>query len=150
MKKLLLTALSLTLLCACGGGSSKNSRTCTLDENGGTSTITATASDGTNIDKITYKAAIAEENLAETGYGETIEEAESQLELINSFMDVMEQEGLTIDVTIENKSLVTTMEIDMTKVDKDQLAEMGINFGETSTTLDDFVKEAEAMNATCK
>lgn len=150
MKKLLLSGLSVVLLCGCGGTSTpKNTRTCSINQDGLNADVTVTAKDGTNINLIEMKTIIPEDQIAESGYGESIEEAKEQLDSINAFLDMMQMEGLEIDMSIDGSNLVTTMVLDMEKLDQEQLDEIGIDFGDAKT-LDDFVKEAEANGGTCK
>ena len=149
MKKLIMSALVITLLCGCGGSTSKNSKTCSIEENGTTVTMTASASDGTNIDKLEAKSVVSGDDIASAGLGATLEEVEAGLDTMNQIMDAMEQEGFTIDICFENDSVVTKMNFDFSKIKTEQLAEFGIDLGDTST-LDAFVKSATESGGTCK
>ncbi len=149
MKKLIASVLVLTLLCGCGGTTTKNTKTCSVEQGGQSITMNATASDGTNIDKVEAKAVVAKEDIAQAGFGSSLEEVEKSLDMVNAMMDAMEQEGFTIDLKIENEALVTIMNIDFKKINAEQLAEFGIDFGDL-TTLEAFEKSSIESGGTCK
>lgn len=149
MKKLIASVLVLTLLCGCGGTTTKNTKTCSIEQGGQSITMNATASDGTNIDKVEAKAVVAKEDIAQAGFGSSLEEVEKSLDMANAMMDAMEQEGFTIDLKIENEALVTIMNFDFKKIDAEQLAEFGIDFGDL-TTLEAFEKSSIESGGTCK
>lgn len=149
MKKLIASVLVLTLLCGCGGTTTKNTKTCSIEQGGQSITMNATASDGTNIDKVEAKSVVAKEDIAQAGFGSSLEEVEKSLDMANAMMDAMEQEGFTIDLKIENESLVTIMNFDFKKIDAEQLAEFGIDFGDL-TTLEAFEKSSIESGGTCK
>ena len=149
MKKLIASALVLTLLCGCGGTTTKNTKTCSIEQGGQNITMNATASDGTNIDKVEAKSVVAKEDIAQAGFGSSLEEVEKSLDMANAMMDAMEQEGFTIDLKIENEALVTIMNFDFKKIDAEQLAEFGIDLGDL-TTLEAFEKSSIESGGTCK
>lgn len=149
MKKLIASVLVLTLLCGCGGTTTKNTKTCSIEQGGQSITMNATASDGTNIDKVEAKSVVAKEDIAQAGFGSSLEEVEKSLDMANAMMDAMEQEGFTIDLKIENEALVTIMNIDFKKINAEQLAEFGIDFGDL-TTLEAFEKSSIESGGTCK
>lgn len=149
MKKLIASVLVLTLLCGCGGTTTKNTKTCSIEQGGQSITMNATASDGTNIDKVEAKSVVAKEDIAQAGFGSSLEEVEKSLDMANAMMDAMEQEGFTIDLKIENEALVTIMNFDFKKIDAEQLAEFGIDLGDL-TTLEAFEKSSIESGGTCK
>lgn len=151
MKKLLASTLALVLLCGCGGSKpAENTKTCSIDQGGATMEVTATASDGTNVSKVGAKMIIPEESLSDMGYGETIEDAEASLGILNTMMDSMEDEGLEIEVKIDGSSMVIDFAIDLEKVSSDTLEALGITDITEAGTLDEFVKNATESGATCK
>lgn len=149
MKKILLTGLALVMLCGCGNTTANNSKTCSIDQDGANIDISVTAPDGENINQIEILQIINEDHIKEKGYGENLAAVEAQLEDMNAFFDAMETEGFAIDLAVKESALHLTMNLDMSKMDQNQISQLGIDFGDT-TTLEAFVKSIEEKGGTCK
>lgn len=137
MKKFVGLCASLLVVLSLTGCGKSNELKCTGKVEGEEMTATATL-DG---DKITKVVA---ETVTEA---ETKEEAEQGAAMINGFGALAAESGMTMSAKVNGKKVTTTMTMDITKMEAEDLEE---NFDTENLTKDSFIKAMEDEGLTCK